>query len=215
MNEEVLKVQDISMIINETTILHKCNLTLHRSEILGIIGPSGCGKTTLLKIACGLLQPSQGEVYIEGTAQRWTKYPFQNITYMFQSPVLYPHLNVLENVMLGVDKKMSKLDQMNAAKQSLEFTNIQFLSDRNVNHLSGGEAQRVAFARAHAQRNDIMLLDEPFASVDQEQKMNIASDFHEWIKTMNKSAIFVTHDQKEAEAVSDRILRWKDIQIQG
>ncbi|MEK9730899.1 MAG: ATP-binding cassette domain-containing protein [Candidatus Poseidoniales archaeon] len=212
MIDTILNIQDISMIIDETIILSNCNLKLKKGEILGLIGPSGCGKTTLLKIACGLIQPTEGEIVLEGEIQRWTKNPFPNVTYLFQSPVLFPHLNVIENVMLGVDKNLTKKLQFDTAMNSLEFTNIGDLAERNVNNLSGGEAQRVAFARAHAQKNDLMLLDEPFASVDQEQKMNLALEFKQWIKSLKKSAIFVTHDEHEVYAVSDRILRWNEIQ---
>jgi len=212
MTEIILKLNNISKSFNDVDIIRDIQLEVKKGEILGLIGPSGCGKTTLLQIICGLVHPSSGELTLDDIEQTWGKYPFGNMTYLFQKPVLYPHLDVLGNVALGVGGKHSKKEKRMIAMKSLEFTSISHLAEREVFSLSGGEAQRVAFARGHAQTNDVMLLDEPFASVDVEQKFALCGEFRQWIKELKKSAIFVTHDIDEAKHVCDRIVTWSDLQ---
>ncbi len=212
MTENILKLSNISKSFNDLSIITNVQLEVKKGEILGLIGPSGCGKTTLLQMICGLVHPTSGELILNHVEQTWGKYPFDNITYLFQRPVLYPHLDVLDNVALGVGGKYSKKEKRTIAMKSLEFTNISHLAKREVFSLSGGEAQRVAFARGHAQTNELMLLDEPFASVDISQKFALCTEFRNWIKELKKSAIFVTHDHDEAKHVCDRIVTWDELQ---
>lgn len=212
MTENILKLSNISKSFNDLSIITNVQLEVKKGEILGLIGPSGCGKTTLLQMICGLVHPTSGELILNHVRQTWGKYPFDNITYLFQRPVLYPHLDVLDNVALGVGGKYSKKEKRTIAMKSLEFTNISHLAKREVFSLSGGEAQRVAFARGHAQTNELMLLDEPFASVDISQKFALCTEFRNWIKELKKSAIFVTHDHDEAKHVCDRIVTWDELQ---
>jgi putative spermidine/putrescine transport system ATP-binding protein len=215
MTEHKLKLNNISKSFGEVSIITNIQLEVRKGEILGLIGPSGCGKTTLLQIICGLVHPTSGELTLDNVHQTWGKYPFSNMTYLFQRPVLYPHLDVLGNVALGVGGTHSKKEKRTIAMKSLEFTNIRHLAEREVFSLSGGEAQRVAFARGHAQTNELMLLDEPFASVDVDQKFALCQDFRHWIKELKKSAIFVTHDHDEAKHVCDRIVTWEELQSFG
>ena len=211
MNDTILSIQGITKMFGEHAVIEKCSINIQRGEIIGLIGPSGCGKTTLLKIICGLIQPDEGMIEFQQEQLEWSGKPFKEMTYLFQKPVLYPHLNVIKNVMLGIHRSKTRTQRKEAALQSLEFTNISHLSKRNINNLSGGESQRVAFARAHAQNPKLMLLDEPFSSVDETMKLDLAQEFRTWMKSNKNTALFVTHDVREAEIVADRIIDWNHL----
>ena len=134
-----------------------------------------------------------------------------DITMLFQQPVLYPHLNVSQNMALGASKDMSKMNKKNRINEVLNAIGLEGFNHRGVAGLSGGEAQRVAFGRALMQEPKVIMLDEPFASVDVKRRLELASMTRTHLKQHNITALHVTHDEEEAAVLSDRIIHWKEL----
>ena len=130
---------------------------------------------------------------------------------LFQQPVLYPHLNVSQNMALGASKDMSKVNKINRINEVLNAIGLEGFNLRGVAGLSGGEAQRVAFGRALMQEPKVIMLDEPFASVDVKRRLELASMTRTHLKQRNITALHVTHDEEEAAVLSDRIIHWKEL----
>jgi ABC-type Fe3+/spermidine/putrescine transport system ATPase subunit len=184
------------------------DLAVETGEIVSILGPSGCGKTTLLRACCGLQTLTNGERHLDGTSlENATIVP--EITMLFQQPVLYPHLNVAQNIMLGASKDLGKAATNERVDKVLAAVGLDEFHLRGVAGLSGGEAQRVAFGRALMQEPKVILLDEPFASVDVKRRLELAKMTRKHLKERNITTIHVTHDQKEAELMADRIVQWE------
>ena len=201
----VLTATSISKSFGEIKVLDGLNLTLHDEEIIAILGPSGCGKSTLLRCLVGLEQPDSGHLDIE--SQRGS----EAIGYLFQKPILYPHLNVAGNIALGFAKKITKQEQQIIIAQELAFVQMDGFEKRRVESLSGGEAQRVALVRAMLGKPEVLLLDEPFSALDLETRRTLAVQTRQWLKQRSTAAIHVTHDPEEAALIADRVLIWKEL----
>ena len=197
--------------INEKVIFSELDLVVESGEIISILGPSGCGKTTLLRASCGLASLTEGERYLEDE-RLGDKDIRPEITMLFQQPVLYPHLNVAQNIALGAPKDWKKEEVNQRLNEVLASIGLSGFNQRGVESLSGGEAQRVAFGRALMQEPRVILLDEPFASVDVARRMELATMTRTHLKERGITAIHVTHDQDEADIMADRVIRWKDLQ---
>ena len=180
------------------------NLTLKAGEIVSLLGPSGCGKTTLLRMIAGLESSGVGEISIE-------KNVIDYVGFIFQKPILYPHLNVAKNILLGNNEKLSKVMKEQLIDESLELVKLSGFAKRKVTTLSGGEAQRVVLARALLAKPKLLLLDEPLSSLDVDARRDLSKEIRDLIKQQNISAIHVTHDKDEANIVADRILDWSNI----
>ena len=201
----VLTATSISKSFGEIKVLDGLNLTLHDEEIIAILGPSGCGKSTLLRCLVGLEQPDSGHLDIE--SQRGS----EAIGYLFQKPILYPHLNVAGNIALGFAKKITKPEQQSIIAQELSLVQMDGFEKRRVESLSGGEAQRVALVRAMLGKPEVLLLDEPFSALDLETRRTLAVQTRQWLKQRSTAAIHVTHDPEEAALIADRVLIWKEL----
>lgn len=189
-NGEIQAISDISMDIFE-------------GEFVSIVGPSGCGKSTLLSIICGLLPPSGGTVYIAGEPVRG---PSPLIGFMPQKDHLFPWRTVYENVRLGLDIRCEFTPETAAYLDRLLKTYGLFeFRDKYPSQLSGGMRQRVALIRTLATRPALLLLDEPFSSLDYQTRLSVSEDIYHIIKREGKTALMVTHDISEAICVSDRI----------
>jgi ABC-type Fe3+/spermidine/putrescine transport system ATPase subunit len=194
------------------TLFEDLDLCLDKGEIISILGPSGCGKSTLLRICCGLDEPDDGLRILNNTViEHGTIVP--EIAMLFQQPVLFPHLNVGKNIALGTDTGLSKERRNEQVSTALNFVDMEGLEEKNIATLSGGEAQRVAFARALLQSPQLMLLDEPFASLGLEQRHRLAQETRTLLKKRLITTIHVTHDSEEAEIMADRVISWKDLTI--
>jgi ABC-type Fe3+/spermidine/putrescine transport system ATPase subunit len=168
---------------------------IHKGEIMAILGPSGCGKSTLLMIIAGIEKQDSGEVYWNGTGL------------MFQDYVLFPHMSVHDNVAFGL--KMNSMGKVAAEERALEVMDLVGLKGfgkRDVNSLSGGEQQRVALARSLAPNPNLLMLDEPLASIDRSLRERLIDDLRKILRSLQQTAIYVTHDQEEAFAIADRIV---------
>ena len=182
------------------------SLTIAEGEIISLLGPSGCGKTTLLRIIAGLEQPDSGEVWFDGRDMEHVPPHQREFGMMFQDFALFPHKNVFDNVAFGLQMhgdSSSTIEQR--VNEMLGLVELSGFAHREVDQLSGGEQQRVALARSLAPRPRLLMLDEPLGALDRQLRERLMIDLRAILKQVGVTAIYVTHDQLEAFAVSDRI----------
>lgn len=183
-------------------------LTVAHGEIVTVLGPSGCGKTTSLRLIAGLERPDGGEIRIQGRLVcgwgTWVPPEQRGIGMVFQDYALFPHLTVAENIAFGL-LRVSREERRSRVRSTLRLVGLQGLEDRYPHHLSGGQQQRVALARALAPRPGLVLLDEPFSNLDAALRVQMREEVRRILKTHGCAAIIVTHDQKDALAISDRV----------
>ena len=182
----------------EKNLFEKFDLSLEPGQIVAITGPSGCGKTTLLRCICGLESLDGGKIELHNKDITNMLPENRGIGLIFQKPVLYPHLNVARNLKLG-----DKLADISAALNEVGLTGFEH---RGVDTLSGGEGQRVALARALLAKPSVLLLDEPFSSLDEELSKRLASDVRDLLKKRGCPAILVTHNKSIAGLFADVVL---------
>lgn len=194
--------------------LAEINLIIDDGEFLSILGPSGCGKTTLLRIISGLTLPDKGRIFENETDI--TDLPIENRKFAFvsQQPLLFPNMNLLENVGFGLKMQGVPKKQRNAvAMDMINNLRIQGLEKRYPLQLSGGQSQRAAIARALLSNPKVLLMDEPFTALNEElrdEMKNLLLAFH---KKNKLTTIFVTHDKLEAKFLSDKIINLKNGKI--
>ena len=188
----------------ETEALKDINFSINEGEFVSIVGPSGCGKSTVLNIIAGLLKPSSGTVYVDGTECNVIS---KKVGYMFQRDHLFEWLTVWENVALGL-KIQHKLNTEAIEKINTLLMNYNLWDFRKYrpDELSGGMRQRVALIRTLALDPEVLLLDEPFSSLDYQTRLNVSDEIYQIIKQEAKTAIMVTHDIAEAVSMSNRIV---------
>ena len=203
-DNNVVEISIEQKTLGDEILFQDMNLTLKAGEIVSLLGPSGCGKTTLLRMIAGLESSGVGEISIETNV-------IDYVGFIFQKPILYPHLNVAKNILLGNNEKLSKVMKDQLVDESLELVKLSGFAKRKVTTLSGGEAQRVVLARALLAKPKLLLLDEPLSSLDVDARRDLAKEIRDLIKQQNISAIHVTHDKDEANIVADRILDWSNI----
>jgi NitT/TauT family transport system ATP-binding protein len=187
----------------ELTALESINLAINPSEFLCIIGPSGCGKSTLLRLIAGLDDPSSGEILLDGKELRG---PSLDRGMVFQEYSLFPWRTVLKNVTFGLEiQGIDKQEQYKIAKEYIELVGLKGFEKRYPYELSGGMKQRVAIARALATEPAILLMDEPFGSVDAQTRNILQEELLEIWKRTKKTILFVTHSVDEAVYLADRV----------
>ncbi len=201
-----ISIENISKSFSGKAVLNDINLSLARHETVSILGKSGCGKSTLLKIIAGIETPDSGKIILDGNDISGLHPNQRNIVYLFQEALLFPHLSVFENVAFGL--RVRKTDggivkqKVTDMLQSLGLTEH---SDKMPHQLSGGQKQRVAFGRALIINPPLILLDEPFSSLDTEIRSQMQELYKEVAAAFSITALFVTHDIKEALLMGDRI----------
>ncbi|MBN9263928.1 MAG: hypothetical protein BGN89_11085 [Alphaproteobacteria bacterium 64-6] len=174
------------------------------NEFICICGPSGCGKTTLLDMLAGILVPSSGHVHIDGTPANPKKH---SISFVFQEPSTFPWLTVSENVATGLNIKGAPSDQVRSKVASIiDIVGLKGFEDYYPHQISGGMKQRVAIARAFATEADLILMDEPFVSLDQPTREHMQREVLDIWRHMKRTVIFVTHNLEEAVYLADRVL---------
>jgi spermidine/putrescine ABC transporter ATP-binding subunit len=195
--------------------LHPLDLAVSEGEFVTLLGPSGCGKTTLLRIVAGLEVPDDGTVSIFGadvTDRPANKRP---VNLVFQKATLFPHLTVAENIAFGPRlRRMAKQQVSEKVLAALDLVRMPGFGDRHVTELSGGQAQRIALARALANDPQVLLLDEPLSALDLEIRRQLQAELKDIHRRLGLTFIYVTHDQEEAMSMSDRVVVMSDGRIE-
>ena len=183
------------------------SLTVQPGELLTLLGPSGCGKTTTLRMIAGFERPDGGRVFIGEQDVTDLMANQRNIGFVFQNYALFPHLTVFENVAYGLRvKRMAETELADAVREVLHLVGLSGYDRQFPNQLSGGEQQRVALARAIVIRPRVLLFDEPLSNLDAKLRVHMRREIQQLQKQLSITAVYVTHDQEEAMAISDRIV---------
>jgi NitT/TauT family transport system ATP-binding protein len=203
--EPIVEVRDVCKTYDsDVEALKDITLALPRGELSTFLGPSGCGKTTLLKIIAGLISPSEGEVWVKGNR---VSGPGPERAFVFQDFALLPWASVLRNVAFGLELRgVPKDERQEIARKYIVEVGLSSFEARYPHQLSGGMRQRVGLARALAINADIVLMDEPFSSVDEQTRRKFQEELLELLKINQKTVIFVTHSIEEAAYLSDQIV---------
>ena len=212
----MLKIKNIFLsYVKGQDILKGIDLDLKEGEIISILGDSGSGKTSLLRVLAGLENPYKGEIFINGSPAVSESFFVpthkRNIGLVLQEKGLFPHLTIMQNVCFGL--KGSKTEQRKLAFNLLKTFKVDRYLDSYPNNLSGGEQQRVAIARAIAPKPKILLMDEPFGSLDKELRENLRNETKEILLKNKISCIMVTHEVEDADFMSNKIFTLKDGKI--
>jgi spermidine/putrescine transport system ATP-binding protein len=201
-----LELKGISKSYGSSLIVNNLDLEIHDGEFLTILGPSGCGKTTTLRMIAGFETPDNGQVLLNGSEISHLPPYKRNVNTVFQNYALFPHLNVSENIAFGLHQKnRSKIDINKRVDEMLELVQMEAFKTRKPFEMSGGQQQRVAIARAIAPDPEILLLDEPLGALDLKLRKQMQFELKQLHKDLNKTFVYVTHDQEEALTMSDRI----------
>jgi putative spermidine/putrescine transport system ATP-binding protein len=202
-----LTFQNVRKTFGPTTVaLESLDLQIHDGELVTLLGPSGCGKTTALRIVAGFESADSGVVLVNGTAINNTPAHKRNMGMVFQSYSLFPNLTVAQNVEFGLrTRQVPKPDRQKRVAEMLELVQLSTQAGRYPHQLSGGQQQRVALARALAPSPSVLLLDEPLSALDAKVRATLREEIRRIQTELGITTIFVTHDQEEALAISDRI----------
>lgn len=201
-----LQVEDVDKSFGPTRALQGVSCQAPVGQILALLGPSGCGKSTLLAVIAGLEQPERGRVLWDGADLAGLPAHRRGFGLMFQDYALFPHLNVYENVAFGLKTAAAPEERTRLrVAELLELVGLPGAGRRDVNTLSGGEQQRVALARALAPRPRLLLLDEPLGALDRSLRERLLHELGSILRSLQQTAVYVTHDQEEAFALADRV----------
>jgi iron(III) transport system ATP-binding protein len=206
-----VRLQHVCKDFDKTLALQDIDLTIGAGELFFLLGPSGCGKSTLLRLIAGLHEPSSGKIWFNDRDVTALGTDRRNAVMCFQSYALWPHMTVAQNVAFGLQVRKTPSDQtQKRVDEVLKLVQMDAYAQRKPNQLSGGQQQRVALARALAVKPDCLLLDEPLSNLDAKLRHEMRSEIRRICKTAGFTTIYVTHDQKEALSVADRIAVLKD-----
>ncbi len=205
-----LDVTDVRVAFGEVVVLDGVSLHIAGNESVALLGPSGSGKSTLLRVIAGIVAPDAGTVVVDGIDVTAVATHRRGIGMVFQDNQLFPHLSTLDNVTFGpLMAGKPKRDRREIGQRWLDRVGLAGFDDRNVTELSGGEAKRVALARALAAEPAVVLLDEPLTGLDRELHDRLAVDLAELLRTV--TTLLVTHDPDEAAVVADRTVLLADL----
>jgi len=189
-----------------TFSLHDVNFSIKDGEYFVILGPSGNGKTQLLKLLAGLNRPKSGEIWIDGTRRDHLPPEKRDIGYVFQDQVLFPHMNVYDNIAFSLKlQKQDKSEIKKKVENMAEILGISYMLDRSPVNLSGGEKQRVALARAMVMGPKVLIMDEPYAALDRNLQERLTLEARELHDQLKQTTVHVTHNQEEAITLADRL----------
>jgi len=202
----MLRLESLTRRFGETVAVDAVSLEVAQGEFLTLLGPSGCGKTTTLRMIAGFEHPTSGRVVIAGRDVTPLKPQKRDVGMVFQNYALFPHLDVWDNVEFGLRSRgVSRADARPKVERALALVEMEGYGKRKVQALSGGQQQRVALARALAPEPPLLLLDEPLSNLDAALRERTRDELRALLKRLGMTAVFVTHDQEEAFALSDRI----------
>ncbi len=210
-----ITLQDLTKTFGRTVAVDRLSLTIPAGHLFFLLGPSGCGKTTLLRMIAGFINPTAGRLLFDQQDMTNTPPNKRNTGMVFQSYALWPHMSVADNVGFGLDvRKIRGDDRAKRIEESLKLVHMYEYRDRKPNQLSGGQQQRVALARALAIRPQCLLLDEPLSNLDAKLRLDMRTEIREIVKKTGITAVYVTHDQKEALSMADGIAVMSNGQLQ-
>ena len=210
MSNEVI-IRDAVKRYGDFTALNGVSLNIKEGEFFTLLGPSGCGKTTLLRMIAGFNSIEGGDFYFGEKRINDVPAHKRDIGMVFQNYAIFPHLTVKENVAYGLKaRKVGKQEMETRVAEALELVQISHLADRKPNELSGGQQQRVALARAFVIEPSVLLMDEPLSNLDAKLRVQMRTVIKKLQRRLGITTIYVTHDQEEALAISDRIAVMKD-----
>ncbi|MBG6215107.1 MAG: ABC transporter ATP-binding protein [Cryobacterium sp.] len=203
----MIKYDKIEVTFGDHKAIPELSLHVAEGEFFTLLGPSGCGKTTALRTLAGFIEPTGGEIYIDGTASTRVPSEKRRIGMVFQNYALFPSMTVGQNIAFGLTvQKMSKADTKRLVTEiagQVQLSTDQL--DKNVSELSGGQQQRVAIARALVLKPRILLLDEPLSNLDAKLRVQLREQLKDLQRDLGITTVYVTHDQEEALTMSDRI----------
>ena len=205
-----VNIQNVTKAFGDNVVLREFSATFRDGEFITLLGPSGCGKTTMLRIIAGFEKPTRGEVYIDGTlvsgGKTFVPPEKRGIGMVFQSYAVWPHMNVFDNVAYPLTiRHVSKAEIKTSVERVLGIVHLTQYAERFPNQLSGGQQQRVALARALVAEPKLLLLDEPLSNLDAKLRESMRFEIKEIQRKLGITVVYVTHDQTEAMAMSDRI----------
>ncbi len=201
-----VSVKNLTKRFGGTIALDRVDLDVEAGEIFFLLGPSGCGKTTLLRTIAGFYEPDEGRIFLGG--EDVTRIPphRRNTAMMFQSYALWPHMTVAKNVAFGLEeRKIARAEIDTRTREALASVRMENYAQRSIHELSGGQQQRVALARALVVRPRCLLLDEPLSNLDAKLRHEMRGEIRRICKEAQLTAIYVSHDQKEALSIADRL----------
>jgi iron(III) transport system ATP-binding protein len=205
--ENITKVFPSRGNVGEVTAVQDVNLEIQKGELVTLLGPSGCGKTTTLRMIAGFEFPSSGRIILDGQEINALPPHKREMSMVFQSYALFPHLTVFENVAYGLNvQRLSKKTISERVGRVLDLVHLQGYGDRAPGQLSGGQQQRVALARALVMEPKVLLMDEPLSNLDAKLREEMRTEIRRIQRELNITSVYVTHDQIEAMTLSDRIV---------
>ncbi len=209
-----LHLKNVSKLFGETRAVDGVTLDVEKGELFFLLGPSGCGKSTFLRTIAGFYQPDTGELYFDDRLVNNLPPHKRNIGMVFQNYALWPHMSVYQNVEYGLSvRRLSTELKRQKVMKVLEIVQMTEYADRNPNQLSGGQQQRIALARALVIEPDILLLDEPLSNLDAKLRLEMRQEIKRIHSAAGITSVYVTHDQKEALSLADRMAIMKDGEI--
>ena len=207
MKKVEVKFESITKKFNETTAVDNVSCNFEAGTLTTLLGPSGCGKTTSLRIIAGLERATSGKILIDNEDVTLLPATDRDVSMVFQSYALFPHMSVIENVSYGLKMiKVNKEEYIQKSLETLKLVNLEGYENRMPSELSGGQQQRVAVARAIVLEPKVLLFDEPLSNLDAKLRRQVREDIREIQQKLGVTTIYVTHDQEEALAISDKVI---------
>ena len=205
--ETAVEFKNVTKDYGKVRAVRELSFTIERGKLVTLLGPSGCGKTTTLRLIAGLEMVTEGSVFIGGKDVSKLSASDRDVSMVFQSYALFPHMTVMQNVSYGLTmSKMSKAEVSEKAADGLDLVGLTGFGGRLPSELSGGQQQRVAVARALVLEPEVLLFDEPLSNLDAKLRRRVREEIRELQQKLSLTTVYVTHDQEEALAVSDRII---------
>ena len=202
----IINIKNINVSYGKNHVLKNVNIDIKEKDFFTFLGPSGCGKTTLLRLIAGFEQSQSGELFIDGKEVSKLNPWERDVGLVFQNYALWPHMTVFKNISFGLEEKKVPKNEINdRVDEVLELVGMQELKQRYPYQLSGGQQQRVALARTIVVRPKVLLLDEPLSNLDAKLRNQMRIELLELHNKLQITTIFVTHDQEEANSISDNI----------
>ena len=215
MSRQFVEIDNVAKRWNGQLGVEHVSLSIERGSFVALLGPSGCGKSTTLRLLSGLELPNEGSIHIDGKDVTLAAPSERNLSMVFQSYALFPHLSVAENVVFGLKvRKVPKSERNEKLQRALEITGLLGYEARKPGELSGGQRQRVALARAIVAGQPLCLMDEPLSNLDAKLRTSVRKDIKKLQVDLGITVIYVTHDQTEAMSMADQVVLMKDGHVQ-